>query len=110
MGGAPHLHYKVYALYEYYNGTSSNNEYTTLTEWYVDETVVFAKSSGQSPNQDATYSVTSINSIEEESEHTEEITIDAFGRLPKKSFSDSSFIPHPVSLSLVRRGTKGEVK
>ncbi len=50
------------------------------------------------PNQVVTYSVISINSIDEESEHTEEITIDAFGRLPKESLIDSSIIPVSYNL------------
>jgi M6 family metalloprotease-like protein len=96
--GAPHLHYKVYALYEYFDSSSANNEYSTLTDSYVDETVVFTEPTGEDPNQYAIYSVTSINSIDVESQHTEEIAIDAFGRLPKKSFIDSSFTPVSYNL------------
>lgn len=96
--GAPHLSYKVYALYEYYNGNSSNNEYTTLSESYLDQTVIIIEPNGHSPNQVVAYSVTSINSIDEESEHTEEISIDAFGRISKEAFVDSNFIPVSYNL------------
>lgn len=95
--GAPHLDYKVYALYEYPDSTSANQVYQTLTESYVDETVTFYFTIGE-PNQLVTYSVTSINSIDEESVHSEEITIDAYGRIPKNSGKDSIFIPYAYSL------------
>lgn len=96
--GAPHLSYKIYALYEYYNGNSANNEYTTLTESYLDGTVIIVEPHGQIPNQVATYSVTSINSIDVESEHTDEISIDVFGRISKQAFVDSGFMPVSYNL------------
>ncbi|HSW55298.1 MAG TPA: T9SS type A sorting domain-containing protein [Ignavibacteriaceae bacterium] len=96
--GAPHLSYKIYALYEYYNGNSSNNVYTSLTESYLDGTVIIVDPNGQIPNQVATYSVTSINSISEESEHTEEISIDVWGRIFKQALIDTSYLPVSYNL------------
>ena len=94
--GAPHLTYNIYATYELYEGGTHNEVYTANEETYTDVTVTLVKQIFA--NQTVTYTVTSINGLGEESDHSEEIVLDVDGDIWKAAASDSTFIPDEFSL------------
>ena len=89
--GADHLTYKIYAEYELYAGGTLNVTYTATVETYTDVTVTLVRA--HYANQQVTYSVTSVNNLEQESAHSTVITLNVYGGIWKKSFTDSSFVP-----------------
>src|SRR3989339_851321 len=92
----PHLTYNIYATYELYEGGTHNEVYTANEETYTDVTVTLVKQIFA--NQTVTYSVTSVNSLDEESDHSEEIVLNVDGDIWKAAASDSTFIPDEFSL------------
>ena len=89
--GVDHLTYKIYAEYELYAGGTLNVTYTATAETYTDITVTLVRA--HYANQQVTYSVTSVNNLEQESAHSTVITLNVYGGIWKKSFTDSSFVP-----------------